>query len=64
MKPNSKQFWKTVRLLKDCNKMIPILIVCDQEITSDSEKVEVLCNHFAKFPIPPLSPADVYSQLK
>ena len=48
MKPNSKQFWKVARLLKGCNKTILMLIVNDQEVTSDSEKVEVLCNHFTK----------------
>ena len=53
-----------MRLLKGCNNTIPMLIVNDQEITSDSEKVEVLCNHFTKNfnnSRPPLSPDDIQS---
>ena len=41
-----------------------MLIVNNQEITSDSEKMEVLCNHFTRSfnnSLPPLSPDDVQS---
>ena len=64
LKPNSKQFWKTVRLLKGDNKTIPTLVVNDHEVTSDSDKVEVLSDHFVKSfnnSLPPLSPMDVQS---
>ena len=64
LKPNSKQFWKTVRLLKGDNKTIPTLVVNDHEATSDSDKVEVLSDHFVKSfnnSLPPLSPMDVQS---
>ena len=55
---------KAVRLLKGDNKTIPTLVVDDHEVTSDSEKVEVLSDHFAKSfnnSLPPLSPVDVES---
>ena len=39
LRPNSKQFWKAVRLLKGDNKTIPTLFVNDHEFTSDSEQV-------------------------
>ena len=64
LRTNSKQFWKAVRLLKGDDKIIPTLSVNDHEITSDSEKVEVLSEHFVKSfnnSQPPLSLADVQS---
>ena len=64
LKPNSKQFWITVRSLKGDNKTIPTLVVNDHEATSDSDKVEVLSDHFVKSfnnSLPPLSPMDVQS---
>ena len=48
LRPNSKQFWKAVRLLKGDSKTIPTLVVDDHEVTSDSEKVKVLSDLFAK----------------
>ena len=64
MMPNSKQFWKTVRLLKGGSKTIPTLLVNNHEASSDLEKVEVLSDYFRKCfndSVPPLTPADVQS---
>ena len=64
MTPNSKQFWKAVRLLKGGSKTIPTLLVNNREVSSDSEKAEALSDHFVKCfnsSVPPLSPADVQS---
>ena len=52
-----------MRLLKGDNKTIPTLVVNDHEVTSDSDKVEVLSDHFDKSfnnSLPP-SPMDVQS---
>ena len=46
IKPNSKQFRKTVRSLKCWNKTIPMLVVNEKKITSNTEELEVLANHF------------------
>ena len=44
----TQQFWKTVRLLKGDNETTTTLVVNDHEVTSDSDKVEVLSDHFVK----------------
>ena len=64
LRPNSKQFWKAMRLLKGDNKTVPTLVVDDHEVTSDSEKVEVLSDHFSKTcnnSLPPLPTVDIES---
>ena len=53
-----------MRLLKGDNKTIPTLVVNGHEVISDSDKVEVLSDHFVKSfnnSLPPLSPMDVQS---
>ena len=53
-----------MRLLKGDNKTIPTLVVNDHEVTSDSDKVEVLSDHLVKCfnnSLSPLSPMDVQS---
>ena len=64
MLPNTKQFWKTVRLLKGANKTIPTLLVNNCEVSSDSEKVEALSDYFRKCfndSVPCLTSIDVQS---